>query len=111
MSAASVMRALWPAMARILRAIGRWVIRRVRRKGAQRIAYYMEERIDVFRARLKRARSKRRKHWLQGRIRRWGHAMRWLHRHAVKLNAAAARVLEDAAERARIPLNAAAERG
>lgn len=111
MSAASVMRALWPAMARILRAIGRWIIRRVRRNGAQRIAWYMAERVEVFRGRLKRARSSRRKRWLRGRIRRWQHAYRWLHRHAHDLNAGAAKVFEAAAHAAGIPLNAAAERG
>lgn len=110
MSATAIAQALWPPLRRILKAIGRWIIRRVIRKGAHVIGYYMAERIEVFRARLKRARSSRRKRWLRGRIKRWSTAVRWLHRNARRINSATACALEAMAESAGIPLKSPEER-
>jgi hypothetical protein len=63
---------------RIAKAIGRWILVRYLEYGRTKLVHYMEGRIDVFRARLRRARSKVRKAWLSGRINRWMQAVRWL---------------------------------
>lgn len=62
----------------LMRAIGRWVLPDLLEHGAASLAGYMRVRAGVFRKRLQRARSKLRKRWLQGRIRRWLKAAAWL---------------------------------
>lgn len=66
------------ALISIARRIGRWILERLIVRGARRLAEYMEERVEVFRGRLARARTPRRKAWLRGRIRRWTDAARWI---------------------------------
>lgn len=73
--------ALWPALRRILVSIGRWLLDRLELyipRGVTLLTAYMRERVEVFRGRLSRARTDRRKRWLRGRIRRWLTAADWL---------------------------------
>lgn len=63
---------------RIARAIGRWILRRLIRKGIDLVVGYMDGKIDDFQRRKGRARTQRRVRWLAGRIRRWKAALRWL---------------------------------
>lgn len=63
----------------IARRIGRWVLERLLKRGAERLGAYMLERAEsVFTARLRRAKTERRKRWLRGRIARWKKAGAWL---------------------------------
>jgi hypothetical protein len=100
--------ALWPAFRRILVAIGRWLLGVVRRRGIPILVGYMLERIEVFRARLRRAKTDRRMKWLRGRIRRWTAAAKWLTAHASDLHERALEQYEKLS--ARIPEVAPGER-
>lgn len=60
------------------RKIGRWLIERLGRTIADRLAAYMLEKVEDFKRRRARARTLRRKRWLDGRIMRWTAAARWL---------------------------------
>lgn len=66
----------------LARRIGRWLLNRIIRRGADALGHYMVERADgVFRQRLARAKkagNKRRVRWLTGRIKRWTKAGWWL---------------------------------
>lgn len=66
----------------LARRIGRWLLNRVIRVGANRLGWYMIERAEsVFTKRLARAKkagNKRRVRWLTGRIARWKKAGSWL---------------------------------
>jgi hypothetical protein len=57
--------------------IGRWLLDTVLAEGRRGLAVYMRQRVHVFRARRARARTKRRRQWLDGRIRRWTKAAEW----------------------------------
>ena len=70
---------------RIATAIGRWILGVAVRRGALFLRDYMDERVVVFRSRLGRSRTKRRRLWLTGRIRRWAAAVRWLSAEAAQL--------------------------
>lgn len=65
---------------RIATALGRWILRRVSRRGIERVLGYMDGKIEDFKRRLRRARADWRIRWLRGRIKRWQLAMRWLER-------------------------------
>lgn len=67
------------------RQLGRWLLVRYLDYGRQKLVHYMEGRVDVFRARLERARSDRRKRWLRGRIRRWTKVTLWLQNEGARL--------------------------
>lgn len=62
----------------LARRIGKWILQRVIQRGAVRLGHYMLERVDVFRRRLKTAKTDRRKRWLRGRIKRWERGGSWL---------------------------------
>ena len=96
MSATAIIAALWPPFRAILIAIGRWIIRRVRKVGAQRIGAYLLERATRFKS--------------AARQRRWNKAGKWLLLHAGKLNARAAAALEKLARGERIPVNSPLEK-
>ena len=110
MSAMKVAAAMWPTARKILLAIGRWLVSKVRKFGAQKLAAYMELRVDVFEERLGRARRNRRKKWLRGRIRRWNAAIAWLRSNARKLNKKVADEIDKLAIGARIPTRVPVER-
>lgn len=99
---------IWPALRKILIAIGRWLLNTARRRGVPMLVGYMLERVEVFKRRLGRARTSRRMKWLRGRIRRWTAAARWLTQHARELNARALRECERLA--AKIPETSPMER-
>jgi hypothetical protein len=105
--------ALWKVFARILRAIGRWIIGVARRRGIPFLVDYMQERIGVFQKRIAKtkgssARAKRRRAWLRGRIRRWTRAANWLVGQSVELHQAALCEFEKLA--AKIPEESPLER-
>lgn len=63
----------------IARRIGRWIVEHLVKHGATRLGHYMILRADtVFRRRLARAKTPRRKAWLKGRIKRWTAVGEWL---------------------------------
>jgi hypothetical protein len=107
-SAASVVRALWPAARRILIKIGRWVIRRVRKVGAQRLAKAMRKRALGFQTvRLNAAKRRGDAFWAGFRrkqIRRWLNAAAWLRDNAWELNRAVVDGLDRLALADRIPM-------
>ncbi len=101
---------LWPHLRKLIIRIGRWVIQRLRKWGAQSLAIYMRIRVEVFEGRLGRARAKWRKKWLHGRIRRWLKVADWLEHNAKKVNTKVADKLEVLAIADRIPVNSPWER-
>ena len=86
MSAAAATAALvqmWPSLRRSLLEIGRWLLEVIADEGVRGLIIYMRQRVKVFRRRLRRvlkrrAHSKWRVKWLDGRITRWGRAIAWL---------------------------------
>lgn len=62
----------------LARRIGKWLLRRVITRGAVRLGHYLIEHCEVFRNRLARAKTERRKRWLKGRISRWTKSGNWL---------------------------------
>ena len=110
MNVAAIVAGLWPAFRKIITDIGRWLVGRIRRHGAKKLAAYMELRIDVFEDRLARARRPHRQKWLRGRIRRWNNAIVWLEANAAKFNKSVADAIEKLAIADRIPMRAPLER-
>jgi len=108
MNALAILRALWPALRRILVAIGRWVLDALADEGLRGLISYMRQRVKVFRRRLKRRLKRRRKpklliKFVRGRISRWCKAVRWLQgAEAKKLKGKVLKFAIDEAER-RIP--------
>lgn len=88
------MKLLVKGLVRIMRVLGRWVLRDLEQYGVARLIGYMEIRVGVFRERLKRARSKARQRWLVGRIQRWRSAIRWLQQHSPRISRKVARAVE-----------------
>ena len=84
-AATAIAGALWKGFRWILQRIGRWVARDLVDYGITALIGYMRVRIGVFEKRLKRARRKRRKFWLQGRIFRWTKALNWLRAHSKRI--------------------------
>lgn len=108
---ATIASQLWPALRRLILHLGRWVLGSLRRNGAQNLASYMRIRAnDVFTARLKRARTKRRKKWLRGRIRRWLLVSTWLEKHSKKISNKVADALEALGIADKIPMRSPWER-
>lgn len=70
---------------RIARALGRWILRQLIRRGIELVLGYMDGKIDDFKRRRARARCEHRRRWLAGRIRRWSAAFRWLDRQRRKI--------------------------
>lgn len=105
---------LWPSFRKLLIRIGRWVLRQVRRHGAQDMAVYMRMRaLGKFKERLERAVKrgwKRRARWLRGRIRRWLAMSAWLKRNAEKTNKRVVDRLDKLAIGDRIPKTSPWER-
>lgn len=60
------------------RKIGRWIITRLAKHFADRLAAYMLLKVEDFERRLAKARTPRRKLRLAGRIARWTAAAKWL---------------------------------
>lgn len=77
--AMTILSELWPTLRKHVLSIGRWLLRVAVRHGRDGLAVYMECRVEVFDERLKRAKSKQRRRWLRGRIRRWSIVIAWLH--------------------------------
>jgi hypothetical protein len=73
------------ALIDIGRRIARWVVERIIKVGARRIGYYLLERAEAFRIRLKRAKTERAKKRLRGKIRRREKAGTWLVEWAVRI--------------------------
>ena len=73
------------AFIRLLWRVGKWLLRLIARHGAKRLAAYMRVRIDVFADKRKRARTKRRRRWLDGRIHRWRYAVAFLEQNEQKI--------------------------
>ena len=100
-----------PAVAtliRFARAIGRWLLKHLLRRGATMLRGYMLGKIDDFWRRLSRARTPRRKRWLKSRIARWQVVTDWLGEKHVDM---AGRFAEEADSLVGdIPMVAAAER-
>jgi len=69
----------------VLKNVGRWVLRRISTVGRRRILAYMTERISLFHERLATAATRRRKRWLEFRIRNWVAARDWIKRHWARL--------------------------
>lgn len=105
-AATKIAGALWPAFRKLLKQIGRWLIRVMARRGLRNLLGYMACRVDVYEARLGRARTKRRKRWLTGRIRRWNAAMAWLKKHSPRIRVETVRAFEKLSEKMpdRVPL-------
>ncbi len=98
------------ALIRFARAIGRWLLKFAAEHGATWLAGYMVGRIGDFGRRLARAKTRRRKAWLRGRIDRWQVALAWLKEHGSE---AARDVIDEAdrmAESWALPMVAATER-
>lgn len=95
----------------IARRIGRWILERLLVRGALRLAHYMEERVVVFRARLARAKTDRRRVWLRGRIRRWTAAAKWLLEYRFEVGSCVVHEADDLLARAKgLPRVAPCER-
>lgn len=94
---------------RIAAAIGRWLLDLAARRGAAFLRAYIEERIGVFRARLGRAQTNRRRLWLQSRIRRWSAAARWLKAKAGDLDDKAIRAVCQLPQVKALPISAVCE--
>lgn len=94
------------------RAIGRWLLERLARRGANMLIGYMAGKIDDF-ARRKDAAAKRgnerRVRWLTGRIRRWTSARNWLIKHEAEASIRVAKEAMELAKRAGIPVVAPGE--
>ncbi len=111
MSTAAITKAIasrWPVLKRILIAIGKWILGVARRRGVPILVGYMLERVEVFKGRLGRAKTTRRKRWLRGRIRRWTKAARWLTTNARAMHTQALAKFEELA--ARLPERSPMER-
>lgn len=99
MTTTAILAALWPTLRSFLVRIGRWLIDVVLAEGRAGLAIYMRQRVGVFIRRRKRARSKLRKKWLTGRIRRWRAAAKWLESaEAKKLSRKVAQKAQERAE-------------
>ncbi len=68
------------ALLRIVKRVGRWLIKRLLRRGHGKVLAFIELRIDTFRDRLDRARTKGRKRLLRARIRWRVRLLTWLRR-------------------------------
>lgn len=99
MSAAGIVRALWPALRRILIRIGRWVLDDLLEDGVRFVARYLRKRVKVFQRRLGRVKAKWRQRCLRRRIRRYLGASAWLDEHAGSLSKRALRLVEPLAEK------------
>lgn len=104
---------IWPALRRILIALGRWILGLLQRRGIMIGTEYMLERVEVFKLRLGRVkgqtpRAQRRRRWLRGRIRRWTRAAAWLLEHQKELHERALCEYEKLA--AKLPENSPLER-
>jgi hypothetical protein len=108
MNAAALVKSLWPGLKKILTAIGRWVITRVRKVGAQKVAMWMLKRAEGYQTnRLKAAKARKDKlatRFRTNQISRWKRAAKWILEHAVDLSEAAALALERLAREADIPV-------
>ncbi len=110
MSAAAIIQALWPAARRIMKLLGRWVIRRVRRHSAGWVAKRMEKRALGYQTRRMNAAKRKGDGWgafvrfRKRQIARWLRAVAWLRANAKQLNGLAATELDNLARKAGIPL-------
>lgn len=89
--------------------IGRWLLDLAARRGGAFLRGYIEERVGVFKKRLARANTARRKEWLSGRIARWTAAARWLKAKAAQLDDAAIKAVCSLPQVKALPLSAACE--
>jgi len=96
----------------ILRKAGRWLIWRLVRWGTVKVITFIGCRIDVFRDRLKRAKTKRRKAWLRWRISWRRKILRWLLEHRSVLTSKAVKALDRGIDETNewIPWDAVGER-
>jgi hypothetical protein len=96
------------ALIKMARAIGRWILEFAAKHGGAALAGYMLGKVGDFKRRRARARTDRRRAWLDGRIRRWTAALAWLKQHGSKV---AADMIDDADKLVgQIPVVADAER-
>lgn len=95
----------------IARRIGRWILERLLKVTGLRLGFYMLERSEVFLARLKRAKTERRKKWLRGRAARWKKAGQWLITWAADVSACFVKEADTLLAKAKgLPLVAACEK-
>lgn len=66
-------------------AIGRRLLRWLAKTAIRKLVAWMRKHVGVFRERRERARTNRRREWLDGRIKRWTLAAAWLEKHSVTL--------------------------
>lgn len=99
MTRTGIVKALWPAMRRILIRLGRWVLDDLVDDGVRFVARYLLKRVRVFSRRLGRARSRLRRRWLRRRIGRWRDASAWLTANASSLRGKALDLYSELAER------------
>lgn len=92
-------------------AIGRRLLRWLATKAISALVMWMRKHVEVFRQRRERAKTDRRRAWLDGRIKRWLAASAWLWRHNVALGKCAVGEFDALAKDAKhIPLVADCER-
>lgn len=93
------------------RKIGKWIITRLAKHLADRVAAYMLLKVEDFERRLAKARTPRRRRWLSGRIERWTAAARWLIRNSRDLATCAGSEFTALAQKhPKLPMVAAVER-
>ena len=105
---ASALAGLWRTARPIVRLIGRWMLRRIRRGGAKRLATRMKKRALGYQTRrLNAAKRRGDTFWIRFRtrqIKRWLLAVEWLKANGKQLNGLAATGLDSLARKAGIPL-------
>lgn len=112
MSTTAIIHALLPELLKILKAIGRWLVERIRDLGHYIIGY-MRGKIGDFWRRMLRARAPGRKRWLSARIRRWTRAVVWIEKNWIiryGVYGCAVWAIEHDKRIAKIPLVAKGER-
>ncbi len=101
--------ALWKGLARILLAIGGWLLGELVHEGALSVAAILRSGARKIRGKRKRARTERKKNWLMARERRWLRAARWFQAQAERLSKRAVRSLEQYAETQDVPFHSPQE--
>ena len=81
-------------LVKVVAKAGRWLIRRLVKWGIRKLIGFVEARIDTFRRRLGRARSKRRKRWFRWRISWRVKLLVWLKKRRARWTCAASKRLE-----------------
>ena len=85
------MNPLVEALIDIAMRIAKAIVRRLARWTVKRVVAWMRGRVEVFRERLGRADTERRRLWLRGRINRWTQAANWIEARALETLREAAR--------------------